>query len=473
MRRGRLLAALRPWLLAAAPRRPPPRRGGRRAHGGLALRGVSQTLHLYGARGGPVAIVTSGDGGWVHLGPDVAEFLAGAGLLRRRLRRQGLPVRASPRARGAAASSRTCRATTRRSSTTRARARAGRPLLVGVSEGAGLSRPRRDRARGPVADRGRRRPRPAGQERARLALARLDHLRHQEDAERADLQRRARWRRGSGAAAARGPPLDPRRVRAVAGGPGDPGAGPRAQAALGHRGGGPPLQRQPHRAPAPPEGGDRVDRLRGARRPLKPRRGRLDRVRPMSAPAQAPGFRNYGAGARAAVHEFYRLNHTHQTLDFVRAKKREYLALRPQAHDGVGGAGVPEHAGRRQRPRHRAHPDRARAADGRGDPRRRPPALVRRHRPRPRPRQDPLPLRRAAVGGRRRHLPGGLRLLSRDRRTPSSSPTTPTRSVAAVLRRGSASTRRAAASTTCTSPGATTSTSTTWSRTTCRPRRST
>lgn len=47
----------------------------------------------------------------------------------------------------------------------------------------------------------------------------------------------------------------------------------------------------------------------------------------MSAPAQAPGFRNYGEGARATVHELYRLNHANQTLGFVRAKKREYLTL--------------------------------------------------------------------------------------------------------------------------------------------------
>lgn len=47
----------------------------------------------------------------------------------------------------------------------------------------------------------------------------------------------------------------------------------------------------------------------------------------MSAPAQSPGFRNYGEGTRASVHELYRLNHRHQTLDFVRAKKREYLSL--------------------------------------------------------------------------------------------------------------------------------------------------
>jgi inositol oxygenase len=36
-------------------------------------------------------------------------------------------------------------------------------------------------------------------------------------------------------------------------------------------------------------------------------------------------FRNYRADARPGVREFYRLNHRHQTLDFVRAKKREYL----------------------------------------------------------------------------------------------------------------------------------------------------
>ena len=39
-------------------------------------------------------------------------------------------------------------------------------------------------------------------------------------------------------------------------------------------------------------------------------------------------FRDYRAEARPSVKEFYRLNHRHQTLDFVRAKKREYLPLR-------------------------------------------------------------------------------------------------------------------------------------------------
>jgi alpha-beta hydrolase superfamily lysophospholipase len=45
----------------------------------LLLRGEAQELHLYGARGGPVAVVASGDGGWIHLGPTVAEVLAGQG----------------------------------------------------------------------------------------------------------------------------------------------------------------------------------------------------------------------------------------------------------------------------------------------------------------------------------------------------------------------------------------------------------
>jgi uncharacterized protein len=45
----------------------------------LDLRGHAQTLHLYGPRGGMPAVVSSGDGGWVHLGPQVAEMLAARG----------------------------------------------------------------------------------------------------------------------------------------------------------------------------------------------------------------------------------------------------------------------------------------------------------------------------------------------------------------------------------------------------------
>jgi type IV secretory pathway VirJ component len=45
----------------------------------LTIRGQEQSLRVYGKRGGPVAVVASGDGGWIHLGPCVAEFLAGKG----------------------------------------------------------------------------------------------------------------------------------------------------------------------------------------------------------------------------------------------------------------------------------------------------------------------------------------------------------------------------------------------------------
>jgi fermentation-respiration switch protein FrsA (DUF1100 family) len=46
----------------------------------LTLRGQEQTLRLYGARTGAPAVVSSGDGGWTHLGPDVASFLETRGF---------------------------------------------------------------------------------------------------------------------------------------------------------------------------------------------------------------------------------------------------------------------------------------------------------------------------------------------------------------------------------------------------------
>src|SRR5437870_3972940 len=38
-------------------------------------------------------------------------------------------------------------------------------------------------------------------------------------------------------------------------------------------------------------------------------------------------FRDYRKEARPSVKEFYRLNHTHQTYDFVQQKRRQYLGL--------------------------------------------------------------------------------------------------------------------------------------------------
>jgi inositol oxygenase len=49
---------------------------------------------------------------------------------------------------------------------------------------------------------------------------------------------------------------------------------------------------------------------------------------PAAGTAKKPDeFRNYRDFVRPCVREFYRLNHRHQTLEFVLAKKREYLPL--------------------------------------------------------------------------------------------------------------------------------------------------
>jgi alpha-beta hydrolase superfamily lysophospholipase len=45
----------------------------------LTIRDHEQSVRVYGARGGPVAVVASGDGGWIHLGPYVAELLSSRG----------------------------------------------------------------------------------------------------------------------------------------------------------------------------------------------------------------------------------------------------------------------------------------------------------------------------------------------------------------------------------------------------------
>ncbi len=103
----------------------------------LSLRGRAQSLHLYGTRGGPVAIVTSGDGGWIHLGPDVAAFLATEGyfvvgfdakayLSAFTTSSEKLSLEDVPRDYGVLVDD-------------AAKGAPGPPLLVGVSEGAGLS----------------------------------------------------------------------------------------------------------------------------------------------------------------------------------------------------------------------------------------------------------------------------------------------------------------------------------------------
>jgi inositol oxygenase len=47
----------------------------------------------------------------------------------------------------------------------------------------------------------------------------------------------------------------------------------------------------------------------------------------LSSIKNAESYRNYAAEARSTVKEFYRLNHTNQTLEFVHAKKAQYGGL--------------------------------------------------------------------------------------------------------------------------------------------------
>jgi inositol oxygenase len=48
-------------------------------------------------------------------------------------------------------------------------------------------------------------------------------------------------------------------------------------------------------------------------------------------PREQSPFRDYGANVRPTVREFYRLNHRYQTLEFVRAKERQYLGKNHRA----------------------------------------------------------------------------------------------------------------------------------------------
>src|SRR5574342_286717 len=101
------------------------------------LRGHVQTLYVSGSPQGQPVIVSSGDGGWIHLGPHVASLLAARGFFV-----VGFDVRAY------LASFTSARGTLSPSDEPgdfrvladfAARATSRKPILVGVSEGAGLS----------------------------------------------------------------------------------------------------------------------------------------------------------------------------------------------------------------------------------------------------------------------------------------------------------------------------------------------
>ena len=103
----------------------------------LSIRGHAQSLHLYGSRGGAPVVVSGGDGGWIHLGPHVAEVLAARGFFV-----VGLDVKAY------LASFTSGKVTLRPEDEPgdyktiadfAARGSTQKPILIGVSEGAGLS----------------------------------------------------------------------------------------------------------------------------------------------------------------------------------------------------------------------------------------------------------------------------------------------------------------------------------------------
>jgi fermentation-respiration switch protein FrsA (DUF1100 family) len=103
----------------------------------LTIRGHAQTLHLYGTRGAPPVIVSSGDGGWMHLAPHVAELLSSKGFFV-----VGFDAKAylaSFTSGGTTLSTADEPGDYKILADYAARGASQKPILIGVSEGAGLS----------------------------------------------------------------------------------------------------------------------------------------------------------------------------------------------------------------------------------------------------------------------------------------------------------------------------------------------
>ena len=104
----------------------------------LSIRGHTQTLRIYGTRGrGDPVIVSSGDGGWVHLAPHVAEVLSSRGFFvvgfdSRAYLESMTSGNSGVRVEDEPADFRVLAEFASRGSTKK-------PVLIGVSEGAGLS----------------------------------------------------------------------------------------------------------------------------------------------------------------------------------------------------------------------------------------------------------------------------------------------------------------------------------------------
>jgi fermentation-respiration switch protein FrsA (DUF1100 family) len=103
----------------------------------IVIRGRAQTVSVFGQRGGRAVVVSSGDGGWIHLAPEVASFLAARGFFV-----VGFDVKAYLESFTAGPA--TLRAEDEPGDYKllvdfAARGSSGKPILIGVSEGAGLS----------------------------------------------------------------------------------------------------------------------------------------------------------------------------------------------------------------------------------------------------------------------------------------------------------------------------------------------
>jgi pimeloyl-ACP methyl ester carboxylesterase len=101
------------------------------------VRGHVQSVHVYGAPGARPIIVSSGDGGWIHLGPHVAHVLAAHGCFV-----LGFDVKAYLESFTSGTNTLTTSDAPgdyRTLSQYVAQGSQAKPILVGVSEGAGLS----------------------------------------------------------------------------------------------------------------------------------------------------------------------------------------------------------------------------------------------------------------------------------------------------------------------------------------------
>lgn len=103
----------------------------------ITVRGHRIPVYLYGPRTGTPVVVSSGDGGWIHLGPHVAEVLAAQGCFV-----VGVDVKAYLSSFTSGSTTLTPTDEPRDYAAIADYAAGGRgvkPVLVGVSEGAGLS----------------------------------------------------------------------------------------------------------------------------------------------------------------------------------------------------------------------------------------------------------------------------------------------------------------------------------------------